>query len=465
MDEDVREFARAFSVFMTRMSEAASADRTSMLKDLLDQHLGTDCEGLPIVREGFAPYDHVNVQVALDSYLSIAERAHRLIGLTGQSRHHGSLSDIIQMATQHVGFVRIGSVDLVELALSPDESKACVNFGIYLIEASQTRLAVLVRGADPRRGNEELSIEVLTPEAEDARTFLREIRHLIVERNVFRRQIITFGVSRMGYAGAGPIVFLRRPVVARDEVVLSADAMEKIERQIQAIARHAERLRASGQHVKRGLLLHGPPGNGKTLTVRYLASRMRDHTIVVLTGESLAMIRPACGLARMLQPAMVILEDVDLVAQERTMPGSHGVLFELLNEMDGIGEDADVSFVLTTNRASLLEPALAARPGRVDLAIEIGLPDDAARRRLIDLYGRGLDLRVDDPTAVVTGTHGVAASFIKEMMRRAALIAAEDASGNGRISVSDEHLRASLEELLEGGDALIRALLGGPPAD
>ena len=54
------------------------------------------------------------------------------------------------------------------------------------------------------------------------------------------------------------------------------------------------------------------------------------------------------------------------------------LLFDVLNEIDGIGEDADVTFVLTTNRADLLEPALAARPGRVDLAVEIGLPEAEA---------------------------------------------------------------------------------------
>ncbi len=59
-------------------------------------------------------------------------------------------------------------------------------------------------------------------------------------------------------------------------------------------------------------------------------------------------------------------------------PGQHPLLFQLLNEMDGLAEDADVVFVLTTNRADLLEPALAARPGRVDQAIELRA---AGRRR------------------------------------------------------------------------------------
>jgi ATP-dependent 26S proteasome regulatory subunit len=72
---------------------------------------------------------------------------------------------------------------------------------------------------------------------------------------------------------------------------------------------------------------------------------------------------------------VIVLEDVDLVAQERMFGpfGSSPVLFELMNEMDGLEDDADIAFILTTNRPDALEPALAARPGRVDLAVELPL--------------------------------------------------------------------------------------------
>jgi ATP-dependent 26S proteasome regulatory subunit len=99
-------------------------------------------------------------------------------------------------------------------------------------------------------------------------------------------------------------------------------------------------------------------------------------------------------MARLLQPSIVVLEDVDLIAEERTREGAcSAVLFELLNQMDGLADDADILFLLTTNRPDILEPALASRPGRIDQAIEIPLPDAACRRRLLELYGRGLTLR------------------------------------------------------------------------
>ena len=72
---------------------------------------------------------------------------------------------------------------------------------------------------------------------------------------------------------------------------------------------------------------------------------------------------------------MVVLEDVDLVATDRDyVPDGNPLLFSLLDAMDGVGADADVTFVLTTNRADILETALVDRPGRVDLAIEIPAP-------------------------------------------------------------------------------------------
>lgn len=88
-------------------------------------------------------------------------------------------------------------------------------------------------------------------------------------------------------------------------------------------------------------------------------------------------------LARLLQPALVVIEDVDLIAREREdmrQPGEETLLNKLLNEMDGLREDADILFILTTNRPKCFEAALTARPGRIDQAIEFPLPDEVGRR-------------------------------------------------------------------------------------
>jgi ATP-dependent 26S proteasome regulatory subunit len=130
--------------------------------------------------------------------------------------------------------------------------------------------------------------------------------------------------------------------------------------------------------------------------------------------------------------------------------------------MDGVGADADVTFVLTTNRADILETALADRPGRVDLAVEIPRPDADCRERLLRVYVRDLTVDADlDP--VVTGTEGVTASFIKEMIRRTVLVSLR--AGEHPPVLRDVHFAEVLAEMNGERHALTRSLLGVGPGD
>lgn len=201
----------------------------------------------------------------------------------------------------------------------------------------------------------------------------------------------------------------------------------------------------------------------------YLARQMPDRTVLLLTGASLGLIETSCTMARLLQPSTVILEDVDLIAEERTRQSTsaNAVLFELLNQMDGLSDDADVLFVLTTNRPELLEPALASRPGRIDQAVEVPLPDATCRSRLVDLYGQGLVLQLSDTSRLVDRMEGVSASFVKELLRKAAVFAAEaspDATPGEPLVVGEDHLDQAMFDLLTEGGDLTRVLLGGAGA-
>ena len=254
------------------------------------------------------------------------------------------------------------------------------------------------------------------------------------------------------------MTFLPRPALGPGEVILPDGVLETIDRHVVGIGRHAEALLARGQHLKRGLLLHGPPGTGKTHTVRYLMGRLPGVTIVVMAGTAMGFVSEAAALARRLQPAIVVVEDVDLVAMDRSLSDEGSpLLFTLFDAMDGIGADADVTFVLTTNRADTLEHALANRPGRVDLAVEVPRPDARCRHALLRLYGAAR-LPEADLKRLVDRTDGMTASFFKELLRRAVLESLDDGSED----VSGEHLTAALEEMLRGQEALTRTLLGAP---
>src|SRR5206468_13026217 len=173
-----------------------------------------------------------------------------------------------------------------------------------------------------------------------------------------------------------------------------------------------------GLAAKKGLLFYGPPGTGKTHTIQYLASQLRDHTTLLITSEQVGLLDEYFQLARFLQPAMVVIEDVDLIARAREEMRSaceESLLNRLLNEMDGLKEDAAILFVLTTNRPEQLEAALASRPGRVDQAIEFPLPDVEGRRKLVHLYARELAISNELVNSVVRSTEGASAAFIKEL--------------------------------------------------
>jgi ATP-dependent 26S proteasome regulatory subunit len=188
---------------------------------------------------------------------------------------------------------------------------------------------------------------------------------------------------------------------------------------------------------------------------------------MLLSGKALRLIAEACSVARTLQPSVIVVEDVDLIAEQREFgEGTHPLLFQLLNEMDGLGQDLDVTFLLTTNRADLLEPALAERPGRVDHAALLPVPDADARLRLLHLYQGRLRLELSEPDTVISRTEGVTASFMKELLRRAALSAADESADEvaGKpLTVTDAHMATALDQLLDTRNQLTRVLLGGQP--
>ncbi len=440
---------------------SARADEVPTPARLLAEHLGPEAPSLPVVGEGWASYDHVNLQGALERWTQAPGRNTTLVGLTGFQHTMFTLADLAQPATFMHG-PGIGAVAMARLASGPNgATRACVRCGLYLVSEGEARLALLLREGDPHRQNQ-ATVEVLCPDSDRAAAVLGEIRALALELSVFGRQILSFDVEMFGPHDA-PLAFHERPTLAREDLVLPPGVLEAVEAQVVGVARHRTRLAASGQHLKRGVLLHGAPGTGKTHTVRYLMSMLTDHTVVMLSGHALQFISEAVSIARALQPALVIVEDVDLIAEERGMyPGQHPLLFQLLNEMDGLGEDADVTFLLTTNRAGLLEPALAQRPGRVDQAVELPLPDADGRRRLLALYRGNLDLQLVDIEPIVAATEGMTASFFKELLRRAALVSAEsaDPDGDGALAVSDGHLRTALDQLLTERNRLTRILLG-----
>jgi hypothetical protein len=444
---------------------ARAGERDTLSRILLD-HLGGE-DGLEVVEEAWPAYEHVNVQAGLDAWTTAEGRTAELVGIVGWHHRPFGLADLLGSDADPFdrSGPRPGTASRVNRASGPDgEVRACLQCALLLVTEGEVRTALLFRGPEPEMGRPRATVQIASTGAGRAAAAVAEIRQLAFERNVFRGRVLSFDIDFLG-DGDLQLRFQPRPTMGAEQLVLAPQTLAEVQRQVVEVARHKERLLAAGQHLKRGVLLYGPPGVGKTHTVRYLTSNLIGTTVIQLTGNALQLISQACSVARSLQPAMLVVEDVDLIAEDRGMfPGQHPLLFQLLNEMDGLAEDADVVFVLTTNRADLLEPALAARPGRVDQAVELELPDAAARRSLFALYRGELPVDTSGLDDVIARTEGVTASFLKELIRRAALLAATRTPEAEALAVGAEDLRDALDELLDTRNAMTRTLLGSTPA-
>jgi ATPase family associated with various cellular activities (AAA) len=387
--------------------------------------------------------------------LAAQDPAARLAGIGGGGqRHHQSFSDMVQQSQLYPQFP-LAQPDYANLAVGPDTQRQAVALGLRLFSFAGSPLAVLQRDADPRSGRQSATLEVLATSPEKATRFLAEFRLRMDTSSVLKGQVISLVMSEYGPSTAG-VTFHHRPNLAASEVILPDGLLQKVADHTVGIATHRVALKDHGQHLKRGILLYGRPGTGKTHTVRHLLSQSEGSTAILLSGGSLARISEAARMARALQPSIVVLEDCDLIAEDRSFGhGPQPLLFEVLDAMDGLDDDADVAFVLTTNRPDMLERALAQRPGRVDLAVEIPLPAQAERVRLLELYSRLVAFSPEALEAAAKRTEGTTASFARELVRRAVVAAAlED------VPVGDSHLSAAVEDLMADAETLTRSLLG-----
>lgn len=454
-DQEAREFAAAFRTFLEWVHADAGEEHRSEVVALVTDFLGPDGVERSAVTRSISTFEHVNLQTALDAWSREPGREVVVHGITLPPHYSGiTLGQLV--SGEGLPPLRLAAPQLVDLPNGPGSTLACLLVAVLLVSDERGRYVVMVNGPGEHDPGLELEIAGLpVDESQAVHARLAELRHKL---NVYRGHVLDVRPTPMGGIS---LEFAGVPELSRDDVVLPEPVLARVERHALAVAAHREELRRAGQHLKRGLLLHGPPGTGKTHTMRYLVGQLPGYTRLVLTGRALHAIGSVAEIARDLQPAVVVLEDVDLVAEDRGFgPGASPVLFDLLDAMDGAASDADLLFVLTTNRADLLEPALAARPGRVDVAVEIDLPDSEARRRLLELYGRELPLHLSDSETdeIVQRTDGVTASFVKELLRRAVLESLQE--NPSRVAVGAPELRRALDDLLDSTQEVTRSLLG-----
>jgi hypothetical protein len=454
-EAEARAFGASFRSFLEWVhSAAAGSGAGSEVTELINGWLGLDGASESVVSRELPPFEHVNFQTAVNAWMQAPGRTVAVHGIV-LPPHYGAVSLQQLISGDALPPLRLAAPALVDLPNGPSSTLACLKLALLLVTDQAGQYVVLIAGPSDRQA---LTAEIGGLPVEAAQAVHAELEVLRSRLNVYRGHVLDVGISNMG----GLVLsFAELPPTPREAVVLPEAVLTRVERHAFGIAGHRAQLLAAGQHLKRGLLLYGPPGTGKTHTTRYVVARMAGYTRLLLTGRSLHVVGAITELARELAPAAIVLEDVDLVAEDRSYgPGSSPVLFDLLDAMDGADADADLLFLLTTNRADLLEPALAARPGRVDVAVEIDLPDLQARGQLLALYSAGVPVQWSDSDIddVLQRTAGVTASFLKELVRRAVLESLHDASPLTR--VTGDQLRRAVDDLLDTSQHVTRSLLG-----
>jgi Holliday junction resolvasome RuvABC ATP-dependent DNA helicase subunit len=448
---------------VTGVAETTPSNKT-LIATLVQNHFHPIAvDNITISERQFPFRVRADLQRAIDRLFGSKTTISHFCGVRKEYSHEGlTLSDCV-VASDHYPPISVPP-QYEEIDIGDEQPIRCLKNGLWFLEEGQNRYVVLLGPVGHFGRMTGIQFQVGTVnDAEGTRITQQFFRHLeesVLRADSYRGKILSLEASEHSYSGESSGIKVHKlRTVERDQVILPRKTLDLLDRNVIQFVRQRPQLAKFRQATKKGILFYGPPGTGKTHTIHYLAKALEGHTTLLITAEQVGLLSEYMTLARLLQPSIVVIEDVDLVARDRTEMGvcEEVLLNKLLNEMDGLKEEADILFVLTTNRPEALERALASRPGRIDQAIEFPLPDEEGREKLVRLYSHGVEVAQDVVSELVKRTDRVSAAFIKELMRRSVQFHLER-NGSGRIELPD--VENALEEMLFSGGSLNLKLLG-----
>lgn len=241
------------------------------------------------------------------------------------------------------------------------------------------------------------------------------------------------------------------PNIKWDDIGGLEDTKRNLQEMILYPIDHPEKFEKFGMTPSRGVLFYGPPGCGKTLMAKAVASECSANFVSIkgpelLTmwfGESEANVREIFDKARSAAPCVLFFDELDSIGTARGSGGDSGgagdrVMNQLLTEIDGVGVKKNVFFIGATNRPELLDEALL-RPGRLDQLIYIPLPDLPARQGILEATLRKSPLAPNVPISFISQkTEGFSGADLAELCQRAAKAAIRDAIAADELKAGDD---------------------------
>ena len=460
----------AVAVFLRRFQrEKAVRGKRILVSGLIESHFHPIAvDNLTISERRFPFRVRADLQRAVDRLFSAETVVSHFCGVRKEYSHEGIVLSDCLLASDHNPAVSVPP-QYEEIDIGDVDSIRCLKNGLWFLRQGENRFVVLLAPVGQFGQVTGIQFQIATVNdpagTRITQAFFKNLEESVLKAESYRGKILSLEAAEHAYSGESSGIKVHKlRTVERDQVILPRKTLDLLDRNVVQFVKQRSRMARYQLSTKKGILFYGPPGTGKTHTIHYLARFLEGHTTLLVTAEQIGLLGEYMTLARLLQPSIVVIEDVDLVAQDRARLDTceEVLLNKLLNEMDGLKEDADILFILTTNRPEALERALSSRPGRVDQAIEFPLPDEEGREKLVRLYARDVDISADVIQTIVRRTDKVSAAFIKELMRRSVQFSLER-DGDGGIQSPD--VENAMDEMLFSGGSLNLKLLGAEGAE
>lgn len=279
--------------------------------------------------------------------------------------------------------------------------------------------------------------KVLKKHQKDVQRVADLTRQLVKERSIYRGQVLRLECAADGKVNlADAPKFVDVSKVNKDELVFSKEVMAQIDTYIFTPVRATEQCRKYGVPLKRGILLEGSYGTGKTLTAFCTAQLCSENGWTFILLDKVSGLKEALEFARAYQPAVVFAEDID-----RAVTGERSVAMDdILNTIDGIeSKGTEIITILTSNHVENINIAML-RPGRLDAVISTHAPDAEAAKKLISIYARGMIEDNTDLTEAGVELAGKIPAVIREAVERAKLYAIARNPNAESIKISGQDL-------------------------
>jgi proteasome regulatory subunit len=239
-----------------------------------------------------------------------------------------------------------------------------------------------------------------------------------------------------------------RPEMTYSDIGGIDDQIREVREAVEMPLLDPERFDTVGIEPPTGVLLHGPPGTGKTMLAKAVANET-DATFIKMAGSELVrkfigegarLVRDLFELASENEPAVIFIDEIDAVASKRTDSKTSGdaevqrTMMQLLNEMDGFEDRGDISIIAATNRFDMLDRAIL-RPGRFDRLIEVPKPAAEGREKIFAIHTRGMNLADDvEFDALAEMADDFSGAEIESLTTEAGMFAVRDERTDVRMS-------------------------------